>query len=101
MQDKRPRVSHAEGELSQRTRTLLRETAVPYLEIFKATNISPNWLSLFVNGKIPDPGVNRVECLYNFLAKRTLATDLHTADLARIDKPWQLPAPVGELERQQ
>lgn len=62
------RLNHPKSLFMQRTQELLKESSVSYLEIYKATNISPNWLSLFVNDVIPDPSVNRVEALYTFLS---------------------------------
>lgn len=55
-----------------RTRSLLRETGLSYLDIYAATGIAPDWLTKFVNGGIADPGVNRVEALYTFLSGRSL-----------------------------
>ena len=66
------RRTHGEGRLMAATRALLKSTAVSYPDIFKATDITPNWLTRFAAGDIPDPGVNRVECLYSFLSGRSL-----------------------------
>lgn len=51
----------------QRTLDLLETNTITHLEIYKATDISPNWLWQFATGCISDPSVNRIEVLYNFL----------------------------------
>ena len=66
------RLTHKVGVLHTRTRELLAASTVPRLEIYKATDIPPNWLWAFENGHVPDPSVNRVECLYNFLSSTPL-----------------------------
>jgi len=63
----RNRVKFPQSVFMRRTRELLVATNTPYIEICKITNISPHWLSLFANDQIPDPSVNRVEVLYNYL----------------------------------
>lgn len=50
------------------TRQLLRSSPRTYLEIYLATGLSPNWLSLVANDKITDPSVNSVQKLYEFLS---------------------------------
>ena len=64
---KESRLQHPPSVLMKRTQELLREAKVSYREIDRALNISPNWLSQFVNDEVPDPSVNRVECLYTYL----------------------------------
>lgn len=52
------------------TLALLRkynDDGLTYLELHKATGLNPEWLMKFKQGKIPDPSVNKVETLYNFL----------------------------------
>lgn len=49
------------------TQALLGATNIPYQDITRATNIPENWLHRFNAGRIADPGVNRVECLYRYL----------------------------------
>jgi len=61
------RLCHPQSVLMRRTQELLREATISYREIDKATGISPNWLSLFVNNEVPDPSINRVEALYTYL----------------------------------
>lgn len=63
---------HPESVLMRRTRDLLKATTKTQLDIFGDTGISPNWLTLFGTGRIPDPSVNRVEVLYNYLNGRPL-----------------------------
>lgn len=66
------RLSHPTSILMTRTQELIRDTNITYLDIYTATGVSPHWLTLFVNNKIPDPSVNRVEALYVFLNKGPL-----------------------------
>lgn len=68
----RRRRKHEEGVLMKKTRELLRATEQPFADIFKATDIPENWLWRFSDGRIPDPGVNRIECLYTHLTGRPL-----------------------------
>lgn len=69
---KESRLQHPPSVLMKRTQELLREGKVSYRDIDKALNISPNWLSLFANDEVPDPSVNRVECLYTYLSGNPL-----------------------------
>lgn len=62
----------SEGSLHARTRELLNSSGIPYLVIFQATDLSPNWLSRFACGKIVDPSVNRVQRLYEYLSEKPL-----------------------------
>lgn len=62
-----------EQTLLARTRELLQETTTPYLDIYKATGLSPFWLSGLATGKVRDPSVNRVQQLYEFLSGRPLS----------------------------
>lgn len=58
--------------LLARTRHLLRTTPYTYLQIYEATELSPNWLSLVATNRIASPNVNSVQKLYEFLAGRQL-----------------------------
>lgn len=58
--------------LLARTRHLLRTTEYTYLQIYEATDLSPNWLSLIATNRITSPNVNSVQKLYEFLAGRQL-----------------------------
>ena len=69
------RIRHPESALMQRTRELLRTTDKKQFEIYDATGIQPNWLTRFSTGGIPDPGVNRIEVLYNYLSGTTLTVE--------------------------
>jgi len=57
---------HPTGALMMATLELLSETTQTDLAIYKGTGIKPDWLGRFRNGRVTDPGVNRVECLYTF-----------------------------------
>lgn len=61
-----------QGTLLQKTRELLRECPLSYLDIYKATDLNPNWLTGIASGRIVDPSVNRVQALYEFLKGETL-----------------------------
>jgi UDP-N-acetyl-D-mannosaminuronic acid transferase (WecB/TagA/CpsF family) len=54
------------------TLRLLRETDIAALDICLATGIGVDWISRFRNGRMLDPGVNRVEALHRYLAVRVL-----------------------------
>lgn len=58
----------ADGSLLARTRTLLRESEQSYLDIYEATKLTPNWLSLLARGKLREPSVNKVQKLYEHLS---------------------------------
>lgn len=60
------------GTLHERAQWLLINSEQTYLEIFKATDIPPHWLTLFAGGKTPDPSVNRVQKLYEYLSGHSL-----------------------------
>lgn len=64
---KRTRRKHHQGKLMAKTLELLEVTELTFLEIFEGTQIAPEWLSRFKCGRVPDPGVNRVETLFRFL----------------------------------
>lgn len=61
-----------QGSLLRKTRELLNETKMSYLDIFKATGLPPNWLTGIATGKINDPSVNRVQALYECLRGKAL-----------------------------
>lgn len=60
------------GTLLVRTRAMLQDCPEDYLSIYKATGCSPWWLSNFKRGKLPDPSVNRVQQLYEYLTGSAL-----------------------------
>lgn len=61
-----------ESSLLAQTRQLLRDTPHTYMQIYDATGLSPNWLSLVATNKIANPSVNSVQKLYEFLTARPL-----------------------------
>lgn len=60
------------GTLLTRTRDMLNACPEDYLTINKATGCSPWWLSNFKRGLLPDPSVNRVQKLYEYLSGQPL-----------------------------
>ncbi|QBQ71150.1 DNA-binding domain protein [Shewanella phage S0112] len=54
------------------TRQLLEECTATDTEIIMATGIPGSWLAKFRSDKIASPGVNRIQTLYEFLAKKPL-----------------------------
>lgn len=62
----------ADCSLLARTRQLLRNTTKTYMEIYDATGLTPNWLSLVATNRIACPNVNSVVKLYEFLAGQPL-----------------------------
>lgn len=60
------------SSLLLKTQRLLFDTKLTYAEIFLATNIPIHWLTNFARGKTPDPGVNRVQKLYEHLTGKQL-----------------------------
>lgn len=70
------KVTH--GTLHERTLQLLEQNQVngerhTMLQIYDATGVKPDWIRKFRTGRMPNPSVNRVQALYEFLAGRTLA----------------------------
>lgn len=60
------------GKLMIKVQSALLGTEQAYDDIFLATGIPANWLWRFAHGRIPDPGVNRVETLFRHLFNRDL-----------------------------
>lgn len=60
------------GTLMSRTITLLRERNETLPHITEKTGIPFYWLRKFAGGEIDDPGVNRIQKLYEYLAGRKL-----------------------------
>ena len=75
MKKTRNRVVQPQGRLTTRTRELLNASDLPYISIYKETLIQPAWLTTFANGRIPDPSVNTIEALYNFLSDKPLIVE--------------------------
>lgn len=61
-----------EGTLLARTRALLQQSTTTYLGIYRATGLTPNWLSQLATDKLTDPSVNKVQALYEHLSGKTL-----------------------------
>ena len=59
-----------ERPLLQKTRELLENCELGLTEIANMSGLGYEWLKKFKAEQIPDPGVKRVETLYNFLAAR-------------------------------
>lgn len=66
-----PNVS-GRGALYDRTLSLLKNCPDPLPDIAIAAKLPYYWLKKFSSGTIKDPSVNRVEKLYEYLAKRKL-----------------------------
>ena len=65
---KRP--AKAQAALLTKTLELLDElnnNGLSYLQIFEGTGLHPEWTAKLKQRKIPDPSVNRIEVLFNFL----------------------------------
>lgn len=56
--------------LMERTISLLKETNIPVEKITKDTKLSFYWVTRFRRGEFKDPGVNKVECLYDYLSTK-------------------------------
>lgn len=67
-----PRKLPDEGSLLARTKHELVHSASSYLQIYKDTGLTPNWLSLLAQGKIAEPSVNKIQKLYEYLTGRPL-----------------------------
>lgn len=60
------------GSLLLATQQLLHDSHRTHEEIFLATGLPMQWLSSLVRGQTPDPSVNRVQKLYEFLSGKEL-----------------------------
>lgn len=60
------------ASLYQRTMQLLVETDYTLLEIHNQANLPYYWLKKLKEGTVKDPSVNKIQGLYEFLAKRRL-----------------------------
>lgn len=61
-----------EQTLLTRTRELLRTTDHSHLDIYRATGLTPFWLTGVSTGKVRNPSVNRIQQLYEFLSGKKL-----------------------------
>ncbi len=62
----------SECSLLTKTRNRLICSDKSYLQIYRDTGLTPNWLSMLAQGKIEDPGVNKVQKLHEYLTGRAL-----------------------------
>lgn len=46
-----------------------RPATVTYAAIADAADVSKAWIEALIAGRIPDPGVCKIEAVYNFLAR--------------------------------
>lgn len=60
------------GSLITKTYVLLDESNLSLPDLFKETGIPFYWLRQFKGRIFVNPSVNRVQCLYEFLAKKEL-----------------------------
>lgn len=60
------------AKLMLKTQRLLKQSKVELTEICLATGIPYHWLTNFLNDVSGNPGVNRVERLYEFLSHNEL-----------------------------
>lgn len=60
-----------QGSLMERTKELLRGRDL--LVVYKETDISYYWLRKFLDGKVLNPSVNRVQHLYEYLSGEKIA----------------------------
>lgn len=58
--------------LMAKTQALLKASKISYPQIFLDTSIEITWLSRFANGGTPNPSVNRVQKLYEYLTGKRL-----------------------------
>lgn len=58
--------------LLERTRTLLTEDPRDLLEVHKQSGLPFHWLRKVKAGETKEPGVNRIQALYEFLTNSTL-----------------------------
>ena len=58
------------SNLYNKTLHLLEETSVPMVEVAIGANVGLRWLYDLRSGRFSDPGVNRIERIYNYLSSR-------------------------------
>lgn len=61
-----------QGSLMQKTHALIKDCDLTLPELFKETGIPFYWLRQFKAGYFPNPSVNRVQYLYEYLMKGKL-----------------------------
>ena len=62
----------ARGSLHQRTYELLKAREKTLLEVHQESGVPFYWLRRFLENAIPNPSVNRVQALYEYLSQTTL-----------------------------
>lgn len=62
--------------LLTKTLELLENCDLPLAEIAKESNLGYEWLKKLKGGTIPDPSVNRIQTLHDFLVQRAAATEV-------------------------
>jgi hypothetical protein len=62
-----------QAPLMQKTLELLRKCDLPLTEIATKSNLGVEWLKKLKAGSIPDPSVNRIQRLHDFLVQREAA----------------------------
>jgi hypothetical protein len=67
-----PYNKEAECTLLARTRGMIQQSNLKPHDIFKETGLPFYWLVSFSKGTAKDPSVNRVQYLYEYLAKKQL-----------------------------
>lgn len=56
--------------LLKKTLTLLKNCDLPLSEIATKSNLGLEWLKKLKGGYIPDPSVNKIQTLHDFLVKQ-------------------------------
>ena len=59
-----------QAPLFEKTLDLLRKCDMPLPELAQKSNLGYEWLKKLRNDEIPDPGVNRIQRLHDFLVNR-------------------------------
>ena len=62
-----------EKPLDQAVKDILASRRGEWAEIAKAAQVSHSWLSKFVNGRIPNPGLATLRRVYEHAERRTVA----------------------------
>lgn len=60
------------GSLLEKTRKMMKDDKAFVMQVFRDTGIGYFWLRSFAKGAYSNPGVNRVQYLYEYLSGRKL-----------------------------
>ena len=60
------------------TTDMLRSTSIPLAEVATSAKVELRWLYKFKDGSFRDPGVTKVQRIYDFLNKKQGATHMET-----------------------